>query len=412
MLRLAKSRRAKGVIKASAEDFKVEEITSKGFVLETGKAYSPEMLGLKSEEGKFSIFVMQKKDWNTSQALKAIARKFRRGVKSTSFAGTKDRTSISTQLCSIFGVGAEQLSRMHIKDITINGAWSGNNKIEMGDLLGNRFCISVRELSDYDGLDSIISELDGVFPNYFGEQRFGNRNTNLAVGTDMLKGDFRSAALRFLTEAQNETNVDARAARERLAKEMDFKEALKYFPEYLKYERSVIEYLAQFPDNYANAIRKLPRSISLMFVHSVEAHIFNRVLEERITNGGIKPTPDDFVCPENFFGFPDISNVAKFGADNSKGKFIVGNMVGYSTTSVTDTEKEILEELGLDPESFKVKGLNELNSKGTYRVLFAPFKEISHSYNEKQETLELKFSLPAGSYATVLTGEFIEEIKK
>lgn len=412
MLRLAESGRAKGAIKSSAEDFRVEEITAKGFVLEIGKAYSPDMLGLKEEEGKFSIFVMQKKDWNTSQALKAIARKFRRGVKSTSFAGTKDRTSVSTQLCSIFGVGADELSRTHIKDITINGSWSGNNKIEMGDLLGNRFCISIREVSDYEGFDLITSELNGIFPNYFGEQRFGNRNTNLAVGTDMLKGDFKSAALRFLTETQNETNEDAKVARERLAEELDFKEAFKYFPEYLKYERSVIEYLARFPNNYANAIRRLPRAISLMFIHSVEAHIFNKMLEERVANGLIKPSADDLVCSENVFGFPDISSTAKFSPDHGKRNFIVGNMIGYDTTFVTDTEKEILEELGLNLESFKVKGLNELNSKGTYRVLFAPFKEISYGYDEKQETLELRFSLPAGSYATVLVGEFVDETKR
>ena len=67
--------------------------------------------------------------------------------------------------------------------------------------------------------------------------------------------------------------------------EQDFKEALKYFPEYLKYERMLLEYLARFPDNYANAIRKLPRSISLMFIHSVESYIFNKELEERINEG-------------------------------------------------------------------------------------------------------------------------------
>jgi tRNA pseudouridine13 synthase len=407
MLRLAKGKRAHGVIKGRPEDFVVEEITTNGTVLEIGKRYSSGDLGQEEyDNGEFSIFIMQKTSWNTQQALKAIARKFRRGVKSTGFAGTKDRNSVSTQLCSIFGVGPDELSRMHVKDITINGAWRGNKKVEMGGLLGNRFSVTIRELSDHDRIPEIIRELGGIFPNYYGEQRFGNRGTNLAVGLDILKSDFRGAALRFLTDTSNEANGDAKAARERLSQELDFKNALRYFPEYLKYERSVIEYLSRFPDNYANALRKLPRSISLMFVHSVESYIFNRELEERVSSGSAEPLPQEMVCHENAYGFPDISNVEKFSGREKL--FPVGNIIGYDTESVTDAEKTILDELGLTVESFKVNGLNELNSKGTYRALFAPFKDVESNYGEEAGTYKLRFSLPAGSYATVLLDEILE----
>ncbi len=407
MLRLAKGKRAKGIIKSRPEDFRVEEITANGTVLEIGKHYSPEILGMNNEpEGKFSVFVMQKTNWNTSQALKTIARKFRRGVKSTCFAGTKDRTSVSTQLCSIFGVKPDELARMHVKDISINGAWAGSEKVKMGDLLGNRFGITVREPSDYDRVGGIISELDGLFPNYFGDQRFGNRGINLDIGVDILKGDFKGAAMRFLTDTQNEINEDSKAAREKLVNELDFKEAMNYFPGYLKYERSMIEYLARFPDNYANAIRKLPRSLSLMFIHSVEAHIFNKELEERIANGQTKPKPGDVVCHEDAYGFPDLSKTEEF---DGKKAFLVGNILGFDTKSVTELEQKTLDELGLTLESFKVQGLNELNSKGTSRSLFAPFKNISYGYSEEAGTLELGFSLPAGCYATVLMDELVED---
>jgi tRNA pseudouridine13 synthase len=406
MLRLSKNSQASGVIKSKPEDFRVEEITATGHVLEIGKSYSPETLGLtQGEEGKFSIFVMQKTDWNTAQALKALARKFRKGIKSTSFAGTKDRTSVSTQLCGIFGVKPEELSRIHIKDITINGAWIGKDKIKMGDLLGNRFGITVREVQNQENIPKIIEELNGVFPNYFGEQRFGNRKTNVEIGTHMLKGDFKEAAFNFLTQTQNELNEDAKFAREKLTENMDFKEALQYFPEYLKYERMMLEYLSRYPDNYANAIRKLPRSISLMFIHSVEAYIFNRELEERIKQERFLPEQNELVCSENFYGFPDTAKIEQF-AQNGDGKlFLVGNMLGYDTVSVTDLEKEILDELGLTVESFKVKGLNELGSKGTYRTMFAPFKDFSYTVDEENNA-SLSFSLPSGSYATT----FLEEL--
>lgn len=407
MLRLSQQKRAKGTIKSSAEDFRVEEIIQSGFPLEIGKTYSPEMLGLTNDpEGKFAIFVMQKTNWNTQQALKAIARKFRRGVKSTSFAGTKDRTSVSTQLCGIFGLKAEQLANIHIKDVSINGAWQGSEKIKMGALLGNRFGVTIRDVSDFEVIQNIISELDGIFPNYFGEQRFGNRNINVEIGLDILKGNFESAAMRFLADTQNETNEDAKAARDRLANDRDFKEALKYFPGYLKYELSMIEYLAKFPDNYANAIRKLPRSVSLMMIHSVEAAIFNKELEERAANKETKPRNGDLVCKAGTYGFPDISTVKTY-EESEDADFVLGNILGYDTKSVTEGEERILEEFELTLESFKVQGLNELNSKGTFRALFAPFKDIS--YEHKENIFDLNFSLPSGSYATVLIDELVEK---
>jgi len=410
MLRLSKGDRAQGRIKGSAEDFVVEEITTNGVVLEVDKKYTAVDLKLgDKQEGKFSIFVMQKRNWNTSQALKVIARLFRRGVKSTAFAGTKDRTSISTQLCSLFGAKPEELQNTHIKDISINGAWYGSEKIKMGELLGNRFTVTVRDLASLGNVSSIVSELGGVFPNYYGEQRFGYRKTNFDIGLYMLKGDFKGAALNFLTETQNETMDDAREARKRLSEELDFRAALDYFPRYLKYERSMIEYLSKYPTNYANAIRKLPRSISLMFIHSVEAQIFNWELDERIKEGSVAPNTSDFVCCENAYGFPDISTIESFDGSTEKRAFPIGNIIGQDTKNITDFERNKLEELGITTESFRVKGLDELHSTGTSRALFAPFKDIDYAHEEDENLLKISFSLPAGSYATVFLDELVAQ---
>src|SRR5271157_3760116 len=132
--RLYQGSRMLGAIKSSPEDFVVGEIVGNGTALEPGIKYSPGTLGLEEKEGKFCIFVLQKRDWNTAQALKAIAKMLRKGIKSMGFAGTKDRMSVSVQLCSAFGATASQLTGMHVKDIQINGAWLGDSEVRMGDL--------------------------------------------------------------------------------------------------------------------------------------------------------------------------------------------------------------------------------------------------------------------------------------
>ncbi|MGI0134804.1 MAG: tRNA pseudouridine(13) synthase TruD, partial [Candidatus Micrarchaeaceae archaeon] len=235
MLTLYDGEKLKGTIKAEPADFVVEEITGNGTVLELNRSYSAGELGMKaSEDGEFSVFVLQKSGWNTQQALRAIAKKLGKGVKSTGFAGTKDRVSVSAQLCSIFGATPEQLQPIHVKDITINGAWRSDTGITMGQLLGNRFTINVRDVQEGPSIKAINEELAGIFPNYFGEQRFGFRENNVKIGLSILNGDFKAAVMEFLTGSGNENRQEATEARKNLSETQDFKEALKSFPLYLK----------------------------------------------------------------------------------------------------------------------------------------------------------------------------------
>ncbi len=413
MLTLTKSKKAKGTIKQFPEDFIVQEIASNGIVLETGRRYAPEELGAKGDDsGKFAVFIMQKRDWNTTQALRAIAKKFRRGVRSTGYAGTKDRSSVSTQLCSIYGISHSALDNMHVKDIQINGSWQSSTGIKLGMLGGNRFTIKIRGTGKEGNsmISASASELDnyGLFPNYFGEQRFGARDNNLQIGLAMLKGDFEGAAMLYLSDSSNELSADAVEARQRLAEERDFKKALEYFPRYLKYERLMIEYLSLYPGNYANAIRRLPRTLSLMFVHSVEDAIFNAELDKRLEEGVIHAVEGDTVCKASGM-FYDLSSMSLLESSNSTGMLPVASILGYDSKP-NEFEKSALEQYGLKLEDFKMPSMPELNCKGAYRVLFAPYKGLEHAEIEDGNSAVLSFSLPPGSYATVFLNEFIEHI--
>lgn len=384
-----------GVLKSSPEDFVVKEITGKGITLEPERAYAPS--DLKEEEvpdGKFSTIVLQKRDWNTIGALTRIAGLVNRGRKSISYAGTKDRVSVSVQLASIFGATPEQLARIRLKDITINGAWRSNG-IEMGTNMGNAFEIAVRDVQSTN-IEPIIEELNGRFPNYFDRQRFGSRLNNAAIGACIMRNDFKGAAMHYLTDTQNETNAEAVEARKRLADEQDFKNALSYFPRHLKGERGVIAYMAMY-DNYANALRKIQRGITTMFIHAVESLVFNMALEERIKAGDFKPMVS---CGANFYGFPDIESL------NASGEgFGAMPLIGYQTKEehISDYEKEAMERLGIKAQDFKIRGMPELSMKGAFRAMLAPVKDITHSFDGN--SARIGFSIPSGSYATMLLNE-------
>lgn len=398
MLMISRSAGTGGSVKSSPEDFIVKEITSHGKILEQNTIYTPETLDeAVNPNGKFTTFVLQKKEWNTIQALTSISKSLGHGRKSIGYSGVKDRMSISTQLASIFGIEPSQVQNMHLKDISINGAWKSDG-VTMGSNLGNSFETVIRNPERTDTVGKTLNELNGRMPNYFDKQRFGMRLNNAKVGLHILKGEHEEAVMEYLTGQGSETNDKAIEARKQLKETQDFQAALTYFPRYLKEERNVISRLSQEKD-YPKALRSITRGILIMFIHAVESYIFNMTLEERIKANDFKTNA---MCGADSYGFPDDGKISE------SGPFSLAPLVGYNTndTYITDYEKSVMQKMGITKESFKIKSMPELSMKGDMRVLVTSVKDIGH--NTIDEGIKLKFSIPGGSYATI----FMNEITK
>ena len=389
----------------SPEEFVVEEIAEDGTIFEVGKTYAlgkPEDQTL--ERDYFTHFVLEKREWNTLQALGALAARLH--VKPSRFdhAGTKDRNAITTQLCSAFAVAPERILPANIKDVKINGAWKARKKVRLGDLAGNRFTITLTERNcgakiSGEQIVERARQLNYTIPNLFGSQRFGSqRNNTDLVGLAMLKGDFEAAVREYLHGSAAEESDSVREARLRLQKEGDFLKALEYFPEHLRYERTLLRYLAEKPTDFAGALRLLPRTLQLMFVHAFQSRLFNEIVGEKA----------EWYCLADDAGFPDVETVRKIDGEGEKlieksKAFPVGRIIGYEG-ELSEAEKQKLEEKGLSQESFRMKSMPELSSKGTFRALRVPLKDLEVL---EENPLVVRFCLPSGSYATVAIAALI-----
>ena len=383
-----------GTLKSQPENFIVEEIGTDGTVLEIGKK-----IEMPDENGRFVHFVLEKRNWSTALAIKEIAKAMRTSNRNFSFAGSKDKCAVSTQLASGFRVNKEGLLLLSVKDISINGAWLAKDKIRLGELIGNRFTIKVNGAGKdaQENVNKIHGELDGKFPNYFGEQRFGSsrRNTHL-IGEKIIRGEYENAAMDFICRTEGEENEESKAARAELFATRDFKTALRTFPGHLKLERMMIAYLAEKPSDFINAFRRLPRQTLLLFVHAFQSQIFNTLLSNRIREGEVQMEEGEYLCPVSSFGFPDIDKIDVDG-------WLCMKIIGYNSNPNV-REKEMLESLGLRKEDFRIKGIPEISSKGTFRTAFAPLKDFGFS----PESSTFRFSLQSGSYATSALREFME----
>jgi tRNA pseudouridine13 synthase len=256
-----------------------------------------------------------------------------------------------------------------------------------------------------------------LFPNYFGEQRFGSirKNTHL-VGKAIISGNFKEAVLGYLTYIDEGEETEGKEARKKLAAEGDFKRALEYFPGYLGYELTLLNYLSSYPTDYVNAMRKLPRGLSLMFVHAYQSYLFNKALNMRISERGTSTAAGDLVCGMDSFGFPDTANaervvdVSESEKKIEKGElFPASEIVGYETKEVGSYEQQIMEEEGIKKEDFLIHSFPEISSKGSRRCSFAPLKNFR--FSQEDAVGRFTFSLQGGAYATSAMREFVDRCK-
>jgi tRNA pseudouridine13 synthase len=387
--------RIKGQMKQEPEDFIVEEIMQNGIILEIDKKIEKP-----DTQGKFLYFILQKKQWTTEGAISRIAKGLHAKDKRFNWAGTKDKQAITTQLVSGFAINKKALQNLKLKDIQINGMWYEDKKVQLGDLIGNRFKIKITNLDDKkaeEKINNINNELNGKFVNYFGDQRFGTvRQNTHKIGEYIIKEDYGSAIKEFLLNTEGENNEEAKQARINLAETLNYKRALEEFPRYLRLERNIIEWLEKYPNDYVGALRKIPRGISLLFMHAFQSYLFNLELSERVKNKDYEAKENEYYCGLNSYGFPEIEHKIQ----NSTDGILCSNIIGYETKT-NEIEDKLLNQFNITTENFRLKKFQELSSKGTFRPFFTTYKDFEFSNSV------FNFTVPSGCYATVLLERFL-----
>ncbi|MEM0050357.1 MAG: tRNA pseudouridine(13) synthase TruD [Candidatus Bathyarchaeia archaeon] len=421
-----------GAIKRAPEDFIVEEILVDG----SRASVRPEEARINNiaDHGRYLICLLVKREVDTILAIEEIARKIGVSYDRVSFAGIKDTNALTAQYISIGGVPASKVLQANISGFLIKPLGYSNEEISSRKLFGNKFTITVREVKldekrIYERIDRIISELEdfGGIPNFFGHQRFGtNRPITHLVGKYIIKGDFREAALTFLTYVSPFEGHRAKEARSELYETMDFKAALKKFPKTLVYERAMLEHLAKSPGDYMGAFSKIPLSLRTLFIESYQSYLFNRFLSERIKRGiPLKEAQiGDCAVMLNSAGLPTkkfirvrSENISFVNDEIRAGRMavalpLVGPKQQLSEGLQGEIEKEILEEEGVSGEDFERARMVRVKLFGGLRAALEKIidlrMEVIPGDKAAGNSVKFEFTLHKGTYATIVLREFMK----
>jgi tRNA pseudouridine13 synthase len=410
-----------GVIKSSPEDFQTWEQLVDG--LDARSMYES-WRGLREGFGDQLLAVMWKRGVDTIRACTILARQLGIRPAQIGVCGIKDKVSVSWQFITLpawsmrsegvdVGGVIKVLPIMHV-------GWRINSE----RLARNMFEIVIRGPSGgAEAVQTILEELrlKGV-PNFYGHQRFGiSRPITPIVGRLMIEGRIEEAVKAFLTEYSPLESNENRMARMRLLEDFDPERALEYFPKTLRYERAILRYLARRPGDYLGALRSLPLRLRRLLVESVSALIFNKALSRVIAEDLLDVVEaGDLVVRLDTFGRPEPGRPIMVSEANlqqvvrliARGKLAVALPAPGYLSPIPRSRKgeillDILDEMGLELNAFRLKTCPEASTRGSLRPI--KITKWSCKISEMDNTsIRLNIELPPGSYATILLREIMK----
>ncbi len=316
------------------------------FEVEEIPAYDP------CGEGEHLFLWVEKRGLSSDQMIQSIARGLEIHSRDIGIAGKKDKNSITRQYVSVPAKIADRLDRIQDDNLKILSSKMHTNKLSTGHNRGNHFKVVIRNLTLADAslIETIVARINEVgFPNFYGIQRFGVGGDTSDIGFKILKGEETPQMKQWLVKPRKKFAISA-----------------------------------------------------------AQSFMFNRYLMQRMIDKGIMTIMEGDVVFKTTGGIFRVEDL-----DVEQKRFLAGEIVpagpifGKKTFPATGEalalEEKILSEVDISRELFSEFGKLMLGSR---REIFCRPQGLSAQLSGND--LFLEFSLPSGSYATVLLAAFMK----
>ena len=182
----------------------------------------------------------------------------------------------------------------------------------------------------------------------------------------------------------------------------------------MRYERAILHHLAERPDDFEGALKRLPPKLLSMFVSAYQSWLFNMGLSHRIEMGFALSEPvsgDRMLFQTGKTDIVTASNAAQAGVLIKRGRaHICLEMPGEKTVPTESLFEQHITDLmetdGISYASFKKAGeLTDMSFKGAVRIISVSTTVASEMCGD---SVHLSFSLGPGQYATTICREYMK----
>lgn len=308
--------------------------------------------------GQHLFLWIQKRNVSAGELVSRLARNLKVPARDIGVAGQKDRRAVTRQFVSVPRSCEENICSLLYAGIQVLSISAHGNKLRTGHLSGNQFTIVLRAQDEatFSATDAYavserlnLLESNG-FPNYFGPQRFGHNGSSIIDGIELLTS-------------------------------------------------------GKPPGSWK---RQQRRFLSKLSASAVQSAIFNLCLAQRVRQktystvsrgdvacrrAGIKPfvySPDSD---------EDATNLMPMGP-------MPGGKMVRTYGDAQSTEQQTMARLGLCDDDFSQ---NTRLTPGTRRK-YVEFPRNVSANMQSDGTLQLRFDLAAGAFATTLLSEICAEL--
>lgn len=384
-----------GSVKESPEDYHVTEILDQP----------------PSGNGPNTYMRLQMTEIGTLEVIQILADFLDRDTEDFCVADYKDRQSVAIQWVSLEHLDPRALDNFQHDRIEIIKITRHGEKLQPVDLEGNRFEITLRDVSDgaVEKVEEGLSVLEerGV-PNWYSRRIFGYRQNRHYLGWALVKKKWDWFLKELLAEPRDVDSQRLRTARNS-ASEGDWKRALERFPQEFRAEREALSSLSRYPDNKERSVEVIPKIYRQLFLTGLQAFAFNKFLAARngdydkLLEGDVAYMHETAGCfpvmePKDEKPRLDRFEISPTGP-------LYGEKSLGASADVGDLEDDILEECELSYGDFQ---RCRYPVQGRRRPLRVPISQVSVQALENND-LELGFFLPRNSYATSVLEELLQE---
>jgi tRNA pseudouridine13 synthase len=389
-----------------------------------------EQIELVPRGGPFALYRLSKQGLGTPEAIDAVLDQWNLSRSQVAYAGLKDRHARTTQFVTIKG-GPRRGLRQDNLELSYVG--QVGRPIHARDIVANRFIIVLRDLTDEE-LAAATATLATIsasgLPNYFDDQRFGSLGeSGEFIARPWCLGDYERAVWLALAEANVHDRPDEREQK-RILRECwgDWPKCKALLAR--SHRRSIVTYLADKPGDFRRAIALIRQDLRSIWLAAFQSHLWNQIAGRHIR---LVCRPEQLVTQTigrrevPFFQSLDQAQrdeLAKailplpsarlhFGrarlppSQDLGGDVTAQQELRPPEDSLKPLYDQALAEEGIELRQIRVKYPRDtFFSKGERPLVFRP-GELSHAAAEdevypRREKLTLRFTLPRGSYATIL----------